>query len=163
MIYYYDNTVNLPLWEQVIPELKGFFYELAGSEADGRKVFELFFNGYYLPHELAHAMQDSKEGSLSGSYQNEYFANTVAILWWRKQGNMRELKACYDYATKMLAKLPNPLPQNQTMDQYYTVNYEEAIQNPYNYGFLQFSQFVEIYEDKNLTDFDTFVRSYLNK
>ncbi len=162
LIYYYNKTVNLPLWEQVIPELKMFLYDLAGSEADGKRVFELYFNGFYLPHELAHALQDSKEGGLTGSYQNEYFANTVAMLWWKKHGNSSELAECYKYAKQMLLKLSDPTPKGRTKEEYFTSNYEEAAQNPYNYGFLQFSQFVAIYEDTNLPDFDTYITNYLH-
>lgn len=30
---------------------------------------------------------------------------------------------------------------------------------PYVYGYMQFKQFIEIYEDKNLPDFDTFIKT----
>ena len=50
LIYYdeRDLTANLPIWEQVIPEQKSFFYEVAGGEAEGKEIFGLFFNGFYL-------------------------------------------------------------------------------------------------------------------
>lgn len=32
-----------------------------------------------------------------------------------------------------------------------------------NYGYMQFKQFMLIYEDKNLPDFDTFVTNYIRK
>ena len=155
--------MNLPLWEQVIPELKNYTYEVAGSEADGKKIFGLFFNGFYLPHELGHGLQDIFEGDLKGSYKNEYFANTIAILWWRKNGRERELKQCYDYAKKIIPKMQNPTPTGQSTEQYYSDNYREATENPYYYGYMQFTQFVKIYEDKNLPNFDTFIKNYLDK
>lgn len=168
LIYYEDNgkvkTVNLPLWSQVIQEQKAFFYEVAGSEADGKKVFGLFFNGFYVPHELGHAMQEIKDISQSSvSYKNEYFANMVAIMWWKKQQKTAELQQCYEYAKKMFAKLPNPVTDGSSVEAFFTKNYEEASQNPYTYGYMQFKQFIEIYETKNLPDFDTFVSSYLKK
>lgn len=52
-----SNTVNLPIWQQVIPEQKKFFQSLAGNEQNGKEMFGLFFNGFYLPHELGHALQ----------------------------------------------------------------------------------------------------------
>lgn len=163
LIYYENKTVNLPLWSQVITEQKSFFYDVAGSEADGKNVFGLFFNGFYLPHELGHGLQHSVEKSLKGSYENEYFANTVAILWYRKHGRIPELKDCYNYAKKIWAKLPNPVPQGMTIEAYFSKNYEQASENPYTYGYMQFKQFIDIYEDVSLPDFDAFMQNYLRK
>jgi len=164
-LIYYDNlklTANLPLWEQVIPQQKQFFYEVAGNEDQGRIAFGLFFNGFYLPHELGHALQDLANDKATGlSYQNEYLANTIAILWWKKQKRNKELKLCYEYAKKMHAKLPNPVPTDMNEENYFTVNYEKATQNPYVYGYMQFKQFIQIYEDKSLPDFDTYIQKYL--
>ena len=164
-LIYYNNinyTANLPLWEQVIPEQKQFFYEVAGSEEDGKKVFGLFFNGFYLPHELGHAFQDvTNENPVELSYKNEYFANTLAILWWKKHHKTKELKMCYEYAKKMYAKLPNPVPKGINEETYFTDNYENASRNPYVYGYMQFKQFIQIYEDKSLPEFDVFIGRYL--
>lgn len=165
-LIYFDGikkTANLPLWSQVIPEQQQFFYEVAGSEIEGKKAFGYFFNGFYLPHELGHALQELKEGNLNGSYENEYFANTVALLWWKKNSKEKELKLCYESAKKMWAKLPNPVPEGMTTEDYFSKNYEKASENPYVYGYMQFKQFIQLYEDKNLPNFDKFIESYLAK
>lgn len=52
------NKINLPMWQQVIEQQKDFFYEIAGNKTAGAKIFGLFFNGFYLPHELGHALQN---------------------------------------------------------------------------------------------------------
>ncbi|MEM0575455.1 hypothetical protein [Flavobacterium polysaccharolyticum] len=158
LIYFYKDTANIPLWEQVIPEQKQFFYKIAGNEAEGKRIFGLFFNGFYLPHELGHAFEFVLKGETNGSYQGEYFANTVAILWWKKYHRNKELKQCYEAAKKIFAQLPNPVPEGSTIEEYFSKNYEEASSNPYVYGYMQFKQFIEIYEDKNLPDFDTFIQ-----
>lgn len=163
LIYFYKDAANLPLWAQVIPEQKSFFYEVAGSEAEGKLAFGLFFNGFYLPHELGHAFEYFTKGDIKNSYQSEYFANTVAMLWWKKQNRNKELKECYDYAKKMWAKLPNPVPEGTTIEEYFEKNYEQASQNPYVYGYMQFRQFILIYEDKTLPDFDTFIQQNSKK
>ena len=59
---------------------------------------------------------------------------------------------------KIFAQLPNPVPEGSTIEEYFSKNYEEASSNPYVYGYMQFKQFIEIYEDKNLPDFDTFIQ-----
>ncbi|KAF0239815.1 MAG: hypothetical protein Q8K64_06065 [Sediminibacterium sp.] len=164
LIFYWgengERTANLPKWDQVIEPQKQFFYEVAGNEADGKKLFGLFFNGFYLPHELGHAVEHYTKGNLKGSYKEEYFANIVAMLWWKKQGRTEELKSCYEMAKKVWAKLPNPIPAGSTMEEYFTKNYEQATQDPYVYGYMQFKQFIMIYEDKSLKDFDSFMINY---
>ena len=50
-----------------------------------------------------------------------------------------------------------------TIEEYFTKNYFKATEDPYNYGYMQFKQFIEIYEDKSLPDFDSFIKSYLQK
>ena len=125
-----------------------------------KKHLAYFFNGFYLPHELAHALQATTEFIIEGSYENEYFANTVAILWWRKHGREKELEQCYKSAKAIFAKLPNPIPAGITIENYFRDNCDKAGQNPFVYGFMQFKQFVLIYEDKKLLDFDTFIKEY---
>jgi hypothetical protein len=58
----------------------------------------------------------------------------------------------------MWAKLPNPIPKDTTIEVYFNKNYDEASANPYVYGYMQFKQFIEIYEKKQLPDFDTFIK-----
>lgn len=165
LIFYWgengERTANLPKWDQVIEPQKQFFYEVAGSEAAGKDLFRLFFNGFYLPHELGHALEHITKGNLKGSYQEEYFANIVAVLWWRKQGKKDELKKCYELAKKVWAKLPNPVPTGSSMESFFTENYQKASEDPYTYGYMQFKQFIMVYEDQTLPDFDTFIRGYL--
>lgn len=165
LIYYDDRdiTANLPIWEQVIPDQKQFFYGLAGNETDGKKAFGLFFNGFYLPHELGHAFQHAVEKKVGLSYNSEYLANTIAILWWRKVGQQKALADCYESAKTFWNKLPNPVPAGMTMEEYFTKNYEKATQDPFVYGYMQFKQFMMVYEDQSLPDFDAFILNYINQ
>ncbi len=165
-LIYFDlnDSVNLPLWSQVIPPLKGFTAQVAGSEAEGERMFGLFFNGFYLPHELGHALQDYVDKKNAAvSFKNEYLANEIAMLWWRKQGKDKELKVCYELAKAMFAKLPNPVPEGQTAEEYFTKNYQQATQDPFVYGYMQFAQFIKVYEDQSLPDFDSYISNYFKK
>ena len=164
LIYYgQDKKVHLSFWEEVMPQLKGFLTEISGSEAEGKRIFGLFFNGFYLPHELGHGLQHNVDGTIEQSYKAEYFANTIAVLWWRKQGKLNELKDCYDFAKSVEFKFPNPVPEGQTIEEFFTKNYNEASQNPYTYGYMQFQQLIQIYEDNTLPDFDAYVINYLKQ
>ncbi|RYF38443.1 MAG: hypothetical protein EOO38_24760 [Cytophagaceae bacterium] len=52
---------------------------------------------------------------------------------------------------------------NTEVKKYFTEHYNEFGQDPYKYGFIQFSQFVKVYEDKSLPDFNTYVKSLSGK
>lgn len=159
-INYKKNTVNLPFWTEVIVPQKKFFAEVAGGENEGKEVFGLFFNGFYLAHELGHSFFANAGKKFDNAYDSEYEANTLAILYWRAIGESENLKKCYDYAQKMLKTLKNPVPENEDYKKYITENYGKLASDPYKYGYIQFSQFVEIYENKKLPDFDTYIKNY---
>ena len=158
-----SNVVNLPLWEQVMPAQKDFFYKLAGDSVEGRELFGLFFNGFYLPHELGHALQNFAKRNKFNLYEGEYFANVVAILYWRKMNRITELEQCYNYAKQIVGKLPDPVPEGEDPENYFNEHYAELGADPSKYGYFQFAQFVKIYEDKSLPGFDEFVKKYLER
>ena len=130
-----SNMVNLPIWNQVMPQQMEFFYKLGGNEKKGKEIFGLFFNGFYLPHELGHAIQNAANKRESNLYLNEYFANTVAILYWRKANRSKELRQCYKYAKLMVRKLANPAPEGQDPVKYFNEHYQELGADPYKYGY----------------------------
>jgi hypothetical protein len=154
------HTVNLPLWTEVIPEQKGFFAEVSGGEAQAKEVFGLFFNGFYLAHEYGHAFSANAGKDFSNAFDSEYDANVFAMLYWRKAGKEKELLLCYNYAKKMLQTLKDPVPQGEDYKQYMTKHYQELSSDPYKYGYIQFKQFVEVYESKAFSNFDAFVKNY---
>ncbi len=161
LIYIDGATVNIPMWEEVIPAQKKFFAEVAGGENEGRAVFGLFFNGFYIAHELGHSIAASAGKKFDNAFDSEYDANVMAVLYWRTTKEKDKLETCYTYAKKMLETLKNPVPENENYKKYITEHYNELGADPYKYGYIQFSQFVEIYENKSLPDFDTFIKNYI--
>ena len=162
--YYQYETVNISLWHETEQQMKEFLTFVTGSEGEGKKMFGLFFNGFYLPHELAHGLQDFTEGKLPGSYEGEKFANQLALLWWKKKGRHDELRACYELAKKAMAHIPNPVPEGETAEAFFTANYREILRNfdPLVYAYMQWSQYISIYEDQTLPDFDLFLQHYFD-
>ena len=169
LIFWDDSsqTANMPIWQQVIPPQKQFFIQLnQNNEAEGLRMFGLFFNGFYLPHELAHAVEwhlvfHTKKRTAQGYYMSEYFANTLAIIYWRQKGRTAELEACYQFAKQMLAQLPNPVPAGQDKIAFFNSNYERLTSDPFAYGYYQFSQFAEIYEKKELPSFEAYLSAFV--
>lgn len=163
LIYIDSLTIHLPLWEEIIPQQKHFFTEVAGGVSQGEDVFGLFFNGFYLVHELGHSLSARAGKKFDNAYDSEFEANVVGILYWRSSGEKANLEKCYTYAKQMLTTLKDPVPENEDYKAYITKHYYELSSDPYKYGYIQFSQFVEIYEDKKLPDFDTFIKNYVKK
>lgn len=83
LIFIKNDTVSLPFWTEVIPQQQKFFAEVAGGENEGKEVFGLFFNGFYLAHELGHSFFSQAGKKYANSYDSEYDANTFAILYWQ--------------------------------------------------------------------------------
>lgn len=170
LIYWDDSlqTANLPIWQQVIPDQQQFFIQLnGGNEAEGKRMFGLFFNGFYLPHELSHAIEwylvvHVKKRASQNFYLSEYFANTLAIMYWREKGRTKELEECYQFAKKMTAQLPNPVPAGEDKINYFNNNYGKLSSNPFTYGYYQFAQFVEIYEKKEAVGFEGYLKDFLD-
>lgn len=154
-----NNVVNLPFWDEVMPQQKDFFTEIAGGKEEGKKAFGIFFNGFYLAHELGHALASKTGKKFDNLYDSEYYANQIGISYWKVTGQQKLLKECYKYSQKILEHLKNPVPENENYKEYITGHYNELASDPYKYGYIQFSQFVEIYENKNLPTFDTFVKN----
>ncbi|WP_108424434.1 hypothetical protein [Flagellimonas amoyensis] len=153
-----QNTIYLPLWDLSPMELKAFCTELGGGELEGERMFGLFFNGFYVAHEVAHALQFASHARADNEYDNEYTANVIALLYWREKGKQKELKACYQLAKTALLKLKNPIPEGEDAKAYFTEHYWELAKDPYQYGYIQFYQFVLVYEDKTLSDFNGFIK-----
>lgn len=162
LIFVNNDTVNLPFYTEVIKQQKDFFTEVSGGNKEGREVFGLFFNGFYLVHELGHSLSNRIGKKYNDAYRMEYDANILSILYWEKVGQGKNLEKCYTYAKKMLLSLKNPVPVGEDFNKYMSAHYEELSSDPYKYGYIQFSQFVEIYETKGLPSFDTYVKNGMN-
>ena len=160
LIFYLSETneIGMPFWKEVMPQQKKFFAELAGGDEEGKKMFGYFFNGFYLAHELGHALRFYTHLPKLDNYENEYFANVIGMLYWRKTGRKKELKKCYKLAKQIVAKLPSPVPAGEDPIKYFNEHYHELGPDPYKYGFFQMAQFVKVYEDKSLKDFDSFLK-----
>lgn len=61
----------------------------------------------------------------------------------------------------MVRQLADPVPSGEDPVKFFNEHYQELGADPYKYGYFQFSQFVQIYENKSLNDFDTFIREFL--
>jgi len=143
--------------------MESFLAEMGGSTDRGKSLAALFFYGFFLPHEVGHALQYHTNKVPKNAYDGEYEANELAVLYWRSKRRDKELQQCIEMAKKILMKLNNPVPENAEAKKYITEHYDELLKDPYKYAFIQFSQIVKILDDRSLPDFDTYIKKYFTK
>lgn len=154
------NKIYQLTWQVGGPPMEEFLAEVGGSKENGKALAAMFFYGFFLPHEVGHAFQYHANKVPENDYDSEYQANELAVVYWRSKGKQKELRECYELAKKVLQKLQNPVPANEDPKKYITANYEALLQDPYKYGYIQFSQILQILDDKLLPNFKTYVAKY---
>lgn len=161
-------NIYIPIWDEVDSANQAYVTRIAGKSTSGKTLFGMLFNGFYIPHELGHWIVNNYiDTTMTMSYNDEYLANQFAMCLWRKHGKSAELATIYKTIKKAMKSYKRPIPENVDLKEYYTQNYQKILEDTENfaniYGYMQFSQFVEIYEDKSLPDFDTFMKRLIQK
>lgn len=154
------HKIYLNTWQVGGPPMEGFLTNATGSKEEGERMAALFFYGFFLPHEVGHALQYQTKNVPKSAYDGEYKANELAVVYWRSQNKEKELQQCYELAIKVLPKLHNPVPENTDAHKYITENYWDLVNDPFKYGYIQLSQIVEIMDNKTLPDFETYIKKY---
>ncbi len=156
------NRIYLTPWQTTPQMILDFCTDVAGGKKEGERLSAMFFYGFFLPHEIGHALQFATNTRKDNEYDNEYAASEMALLYWKKRGKDGEMKECYEIAKKALSKLKSPIPEKEDVKKYFTEHYDEMAQDGYKYGYIMFRQIVSVFEDKNLPDFDTYIKRYLS-
>lgn len=156
-----NNTINLPIWDLAPKMFQDFCTTVMGNEAEGKELFGLFFNGFYVPHELGHALQFAADTRYDNEYDNEYNANLIGILYWKSKGKTAQLNRCSQAAQKALKSIPNPFPNGENEKEYFTSHYQEFGADPLKYAYVQFSQYLKAYNETKSQNFETYMKSYL--
>lgn len=155
------NKIYLNTWQIGGPPMQGFLNEVGGNTANGNALAAMFFYGFFLPHEIGHAFQHHTNSTPTNNFDAEYLASELAVTYWRSKGKQKELQQCYEMAKNVLKRLKNPIPENVDTKQYMTEHYNELLQDPYKYGYIQFSQIIKILEDQSLPNFEIYVKKYV--
>lgn len=164
LVYYAPKAdkVVASLYHQLPEQSRLFFETYSQSEDEARELFAYFFNGFFIPHELGHALvarhnlHDPKQ-----MYWEELEANQIAMNYWHSLGKTDELAKCYAFARGFLAQVPDPVPEGEDRISWFNANYWELGKQPEKYGYFQFGQFVELYEDHDRIPIDEYLELYI--
>ncbi|MEE6185778.1 hypothetical protein [Niabella digestorum] len=163
MYLHRTNKIYHITWQTGWPPMQNFLTKITGTTDSAQLMGMLFFHGFYFPHEVGHALQYHTQMVPDNKYDEEYEANVMAVLYWRSKGRYQELQQCLTLARNVLAHLKNPVPENEDQKTYITQHYDELLKDPFQYGYIQFSQIAQILEDTTLPDFKTYVKRYFDK
>ena len=167
MVYYDPKSKNVvtSLYHELPVEHKTFFVTYSDNEAEAKKFFAGFFNGFYIAHELGHglvaayALHDPK-----AMYREELEVNVIAMNYWHSVGKSAELEQCYRFAKAFLKKVPDPVPNDEeNRITWFNENYWELGVQPEKYGYFQLSQFVDIYENYERVPIDKYLEIYIKQ
>jgi len=167
MVYYAPKSkkVVTSLYHQLPEEHKTFFNSYSDNEEDAKQFFAVFFNGFYIAHELGHGLVAAYGLSdMKAMYYEEFEVNLIAMNYWSSVGKTAELEKCYQFAKAFLAKVPDPVPNGtENRIAWFNENYWELGPLPEKYGYFQFSQFVDIYENHDRVNIDQYLEIYIRQ
>jgi hypothetical protein len=162
------NAVHEERWENIPPPEQASFNQWATYTADeptGRALFEDMFHRFFLVHELGHWMQDevlrqrqdplakrAEKNSATARWQYESVANRISVAWWREQDPGYLVRLVNDFR-KIQRKLPNPIPQGEDTQAFFTREYQKLADDPNAYGWFQLQMVILVYDEKPALSF----------
>lgn len=167
MVYYAPKSKNVValLYHELPEENKTFFNTYSENPEEAKQVFAIFFNGFYIAHELGHGLVAAYElFDPNAMYWEEFEVNQIAMNYWNSMGKTTELEKCYQFAKSFLSKVPDPVPTDaEDRIAWFNENYWELGPQPEKYGYFQMNQFVDIYENHDRVDIDEYLEIYIRQ
>ncbi|MEW5927859.1 MAG: hypothetical protein AB1941_10260 [Gemmatimonadota bacterium] len=154
------NTITVPSWETLPPQVKEVFRTFAaGGDAEAEHLFRAFFNRFLVAHEAAHWLQARTGRRAATQYENENMANRTAVAFWRTQpGGEQFLAELERLASRAAAAVPNPTPAGEDPVAYFGANYQALGRDPLKYGYYQFHFMADAMRDRSQLDFARMVQ-----
>lgn len=96
-------------------------------------------------------------------YGEEFEVNLNAMNYWSSVGKTTGLEKCCQFARAFLT-IPDPVPED-VVDRTAWFNQHdwELGPRPEKYGYFQFSQFVDIYENHDRIPIDEYLKIYISQ
>ena len=148
LIFIRDGVVTVPSWSDCGADVIRTFEEWATAacgDCTGERFFRETFNWLLIAHELGHFVQRFQGRKLS-HWDSEVDANMIAVAYWQTKGAAERLQTVIEWAERIGASLPDPVPEGEDPVAFFNSNYAKLGQNPNAYGYFQFSFFKEAYD-----------------
>lgn len=169
LVYFNPKAMEIvvPWWQDVDPAVQGIFAQLAGNPDEGRELFNMLFNRFFIAHEAGHWLaflaSGKKDLAPADLYGDELRANQLAVAYWATTSDGQSfLDRLQGVLEPVLAKLPNPVPAGSSPIEYFNSHYQELGQNPPAYAWFQFRLVLDALAQRDATTFDRLVQSDFN-
>ncbi len=133
------TTIQYALWEDLPPEVQALFAGFTGKGPEaGKALYELYFYGYNIPHEIGHILRAAAGTRTERQYDEEMSCNRFAVAYWRGRGAVDLLRRLEATLAECLARLADPCPPGADRAAYFNRHYQELIDPP-SYAHYQFN------------------------
>lgn len=150
------------LYAQAPNKLKSALLTITADEAEAEKVFGLFYQGWFVPHNFTYALMDAYGQSGAGHvYFDDYAANIASWHYWQEKGHGAEVSQCMEWAGKMRSGFPNPIPEGEIISIYLNENRDLLKDDPAGWLYVQAYQLLDIRENEKPFPFREFLHNFL--
>jgi hypothetical protein len=136
-----DKVVTVVRWSDLTPEVRSLMTKWMGTEKQAKELVAGGFDWFLFVHELGHLVQESR-ATVFDAWEREFHANEVAVAFRRSQpdaaAKMRRLEQLLQYATPRMTTRSRASGRADLKPNMLRQLTEEE------YGFLQFSQIIDI-------------------
>jgi len=161
------SAIHTVEWSQCPPEMQGFFASLLGKNPSmpAPEFFHEVFNAFLVPHEMSHFV-DHRQGHLTNGgnfYGGEVHANRVAVAFWMGEpGGKERMARLMGVVKQALARMASPVPAGAEKAAYFNAHYMELLDDASKYVWYQFRMFLDAWDQRDKSDFDTLLRTPLS-
>ena len=154
------NVVRTSDWSLLTAQEKAMFVQLAGpgrNESDAHHLFDVAHQWIFI-HELGHWWQACSGGNAGRShYQVEYGANRISLSYWREV-NAQVAETTKPVFQAVVDHAPSPVPPDQSVEDYFNVNYETLGPSP-KYPWFMSRMNLAAFDEKPFPTFAAALRS----
>jgi hypothetical protein len=130
-------------WDDLTDEDQAQFFTFMGNDADrGRKLYELYFYWYNIPHEIAHVLRKvylpSNGDVWERIWEEETAANQLAVSYWRAKGQNARLMQLENDIRQALRNIPGTAPENEDRTAFLNRRHQD-LTDPTTYAQHQFN------------------------
>lgn len=133
------TTIQYAQWEDLPAEVQSVIAGFTGQGlAAGKSLYELYFYGYNIPHEVGHILRQLTGTQTDRRYDEEMSANLFAVAFWRGRGAAGLILKMEATLHVCLDHMSDPLPPGEDRAEYFNRHQQELI-DPRSYGHYQFN------------------------
>lgn len=131
--------IHYALWKDLPGEVMSLFAEFTGNGLEaGQRLYELYFYGYNIPHEIGHILRAVTKTQTGRQWEEEMSCNRFAVAYWRARGAVDLLSELQETLTRCISRLADPCPAGEDRAGYFNQHYQE-LSDPASYAHYQFN------------------------